>query len=73
MSDRLEEINKGLLEKNVELEQKNQTYKNALEEIIECIDGFYDHQEPRRLFPELRKFAGFIQVMDKVANDALKK
>lgn len=55
------------------LEEKNQVYKEALLEVRVCLDEFYDKGTPRRLKPELVRFAGLIKVMDTVALDALKE
>lgn len=55
-----------------ELKDENQMYKEALEEVRACVDSFYDNDFPRRLHPELVKFAGFIHVMDKVTFEVLK-
>lgn len=55
-----------------ELKEENQKYKEALEEVRGCVDSFYDNDSPRRLYPELREYAGFIHVMDKVTFEALK-
>lgn len=62
----------GLFKK---LQEENQRYKEfyqeSLEEIKDCIESFYDEGNPRRLFPELKKFASYINVMDKVVNEVL--
>jgi hypothetical protein len=55
------------------LTKENEHSKEALQEISECIDGFYDNSNPKRLYPELVKFAGYISVMNKVCNDSLKE
>lgn len=56
-----------------DLKNENQTYKEALVEVRECIDSLYNDESPRRLHPELAKFAGLIKVMDTVTLEALKK
>lgn len=53
--------------------EKIEQLKEALQEINECIDGFYDKSNPPRLHPELKKFAGYINVMSKVCREALKE
>lgn len=55
------------------LKEESQMYKEALEEVRACIDSFYDSDSPRRLYPELVKYAGLIHIMDKVAYEALKQ
>ncbi|MEK5070821.1 hypothetical protein [Sporosarcina sp. FSL K6-1508] len=46
--------------------------REALEEVRACVDSLYDNDSPRRLHPELVKYAGFISVMDRVTFEALK-
>lgn len=51
--------------------EKKRAYREALLEVQECMDDFWDNENPRRLHPELRKFAGPINVMGKVIRDVL--
>ena len=53
-------------------DKKVQELKEALQEISECLDGFYNNDNPRKLHPELSKFAGYINVMAKTCHNALK-
>lgn len=62
-----------LEQENQKLNEKNQEYKETLLEMRACIDEFYDKGTPRRLKPELAKFADVIKVMDTLALDALKE
>jgi len=48
-----------------------QRLRAALEEVRECLDDFWDRDTPRRLYKEVRRFAGQIHVMEKVINQAL--
>lgn len=65
-------LNKDLSEQ--EQSRKNEiAFREALIEVSECLDSFYTHDTPRRLHPELKNFAGLIQVMDKATRDALNK
>lgn len=58
-------------EENIKLKLEIIKYKEAMEEIYECIDSFYDEGTPRCIYPELEKFAGYIQVIHKVAKNRL--
>lgn len=51
---------------------KNQRYKEALVEVRDCIDMFYDNGTPRRIRPEFSSLVGFIHVMDSTCNKLLK-
>ena len=55
-----------------ELRDENKKLREALEEVRACVDSLYDNNSPRRLHLELVKYAGFINVMDKVTFEALK-
>lgn len=51
-----------------------QKLKEALQEILECTEGFYnENTNPARLYPELTKYAGYINVIRETCMDALKK
>lgn len=62
------ELHYQLSEKNAEIKK----LKEALIEVKECVDAFYDNENPRRLHSELKNFSGVIRVIDKVTFDALK-
>lgn len=62
--ERLERLNEIL-------QEEIQRLRTALEEVRECLDDFWDHDTPRRLYKEVRRFAGQINVMEKVINQAL--
>ena len=52
--------------------KENIELKEALQEINECLDGFYDNNNPKRLHQELRKYAGYINVISKTCKANLK-
>lgn len=52
---------------------QNQKAEEALIEVKECLDSFYDNTKtPSRLYPELKEYAGCINVMSRVCDNALK-
>src|SRR5690606_24240678 len=50
---------------NAQMISEIQRLRAALEEVRECLDDFWDRDTPRRLYKEVRRFAGQIHVMEK--------
>lgn len=54
------------------VQDKVRILQEALQEVLECTEGFYDeNSNPARLYPELSKFAGYINVIRKTCLEAL--
>lgn len=67
-----DEVNLDLFNEVEAQKEEIKMLRETLTEVSECVDSFYEQGSPRKLYPELSRFAGTIHVMDKITRDALK-